>query len=122
VWFAGLWLLLPWPMPIVGNAFVPAVRYAILATAATAVALKEGAAGPVGGIVGLFIGMTLAATLGCWLLAWVVARALGSLPPLLQQRITWLFLVAGVMIALTLSPYRTYFGPAQTGGLLAVLW
>ena len=32
--FLGLWLTLPWPMVVFGEAFVPAVRYVLLAAAA----------------------------------------------------------------------------------------
>ena len=121
LWFAGLWLLLPWPMLVLGDALVPAARYLILGVTAAAVAITEGAAGPVGPLVGLFLGMGVMTTLGCWLIAWGVARALDPLPPHLQRTITWVCLVGGLLIALSLDPYRTSFGREPNGDLMDVL-
>jgi len=42
---ALLLFTIPWPMPGPYAAFVPAIRYVMLAAAAAAVALAEGAAG-----------------------------------------------------------------------------
>ena len=47
-WFAALWLLFPWPLLVLQDAFVPAARYVLLGGVAAIVAFAEGAAGPVG--------------------------------------------------------------------------
>jgi len=120
-WFAGLWFLLPWPIFAFGDAFVPAVRYAILGIVATAVGIAEGTSGPVGMIIALFAIMTVGTTLGCWLLAWIVAKVLSLLPPAAARRITWLAMAGALAWALFFEPYRTHFGRAARGGLLAVL-
>jgi hypothetical protein len=121
VWFVGLWLLLPWPMTVVGPAFVPSVRYALLACAGSSVALTEGAAGPVGLIVALFVGVASLTTLGCWLIAWAIGRLLVRLPVAQATALTWACLGLGLFVALYFEPYRTPFGRALTGGLLQVL-
>jgi hypothetical protein len=121
LWFAGLWLLWPWPLVIFADAFVPAARYALLAAAAAAVALHEGAAGPVGMIVALLVGMALVTTAGCWVLAFVVARVLAYLPRRASVVLTLLLLGIGLVVALVSSPYRMPFGRAPYGGLLEVL-
>jgi hypothetical protein len=121
VWFLGLWLLAPWPLGILGDSLVPAVRYAILTAAGASVAFAEGASGPVGGIIALFAAMTAATTLGCGLAAWVVSRALAPLPQSYQRAISWYAFGAGVGLALLFEPYCTPMGRAATGGLLEVL-
>lgn len=121
-WFFGLWLLLPWPLPVIGDAFVPAVRYALLACAGSSVALSEGAAGPVGSIVALFVGMALLTALACWVLAWAISKASARLPVRLANAMTWACLGTGLFVALFCEPYRTPFGRSMTGGLLQVLW
>ena len=121
LWFFGLWLLLPWPFVLFGEAFVPAVRFVILAGAASAVALTEGAAGPVGMIIGLFVGYAIGTTLLCWLFAWLISLALAPLPETTARRLTLACLVAGLVFALLFDPYTTPFGRASRGGLLEVL-
>jgi hypothetical protein len=121
IWFLGLWLLLPWPIFVFGDAFVPAVRYALLGAVTLAIAVAEGAAGPVGLILVLFTLMTAGTTLACWLLAWVTAKLLGNLPAPAQRAITFGALAFALVCALLFEPYRTSFGRALTGGLLEVL-
>jgi hypothetical protein len=121
LWLGGLWLLLPWPIVVMNDAWVPAVRYLILGCVAAAVAVTEGAAGPVGPLVFFFLGWALLTTLGCWGLAWIVARGLGHLPPAVASAVSWLCLGVGLLVALFASPYVTPFGRARIGGLLQVL-
>jgi len=121
LWFLGLWLLLPWPLSIIGDAFVPSARYALLAAAAASFALVEGAAGPVASIVALFVGVAAFTTLACWVIAWLMARLLVRLPMAQASAITWASLGTGLFVALFFEPYRTPFGRALTGGLLRVL-
>jgi hypothetical protein len=121
VWFLGLWLLMPWQLFILADAFVPAARYVLLAFAASAIALYEGAAGPVGLIVTLFVGMGIATTAGCWVLAFIVARLLRPTTPRTSMALTLGVLGVSLLIALLFEPYRTPFGRALQGGLLQVL-
>ena len=120
-WFAGLWLLLPWPLFVFGNALVPAVRYVLLGLVAAAVAIAEGASGPVGLIVLLFFGMGIATTSGCWILAYLISRCLNRFPVRVQHTITWLCLGIAFLACLALDVYRTPFGRALRGGLIEVL-
>jgi len=121
LWFIGLWLLLPWPIFAFGDAFVPAARYAILGIVAAAVAITEGASGPVGLILLLFASMTVGTTLGCWLLAWMIAKLLAVLPDTAARRVTFAALSIALLWALLFAPYHTHFGRAARGGLLEIL-
>jgi len=121
VWFAGIWFLVPWPMLIMQDAFVPASRYAVLAGAATAIATMEGAAGPVAQLVGLFVGWAVGTSLLCWLLAWSLATVAARLPHRTARFLTLAILGTGLFYALVFEPYRTPFGRALRGGLLQVL-
>ena len=121
IWFAGLWLLFPWALPVYVDAFVPAARYVLLAAVASAVAIMEGSAGPVGLITLLFVGWGLLTTLFSAGLAWLVARGLSNIPPRSAAWITGVCLALGFAIALFFKPYRTPFGRALEGGLLQVL-
>jgi hypothetical protein len=120
-WFLGLWLLLPWPLALIGDGFVPAVRYAILAAASSSIAVVEGAAGPVGAIVALLTGYAVVTTLACWGIAWGIGRGLALLPAAQAAAVTWVCLGLGLAVALFAEPYRTPFGRAVSGGLLQVL-
>jgi hypothetical protein len=121
LWFLGLWLLMPWPLFIFADAFVPAVRYVLLGAAAAAIALFEGSSGPVGLIVTLFVGMGVATTGACWVLAFVAGRLLVRLPGRTSMALTGLVMGPSLLIALVFEPYRTPFGRALKGGLLQVL-
>jgi hypothetical protein len=120
LWLAFL-LLLPMPMWGPFDAFVPAVRYAMLLAAGAAVAWAEGTAGPVPLILLLFaahavaaLGLTgLAAWLGGYLLAPFAARTRGW--------VVWATCLALLLFALLLEPYRTPFGRAPEGNLLGIL-
>jgi len=118
--FIGLFLLLPWPM-LVFDAFVPAVRYVILAGAALAVLLVEGGAGPVPGIVLLFCLHAVVYTAVAWILSWAATRLVSQASPRALAPLTWIALAAGFTIALVLEPDRTSFGHRATGGLLDIL-
>jgi hypothetical protein len=121
LWFVGFWLLVPWPLSIFGDAFVPAVRYLILGVVAAAVAVTEGASGPVGGLVFLFLAMALLTTLACWLAAWLVSKLLIHSSAFAQRAVTFGGLGAALIFCLVCEPYATPFGRALTGGLLDVL-
>ena len=121
IWFTGFWFLLPWPMFVFADAFVPAVRYAILAVVVAVVGAFEGASGPGGMILLLFSVLTVVTTLGCWLLAWAMTVALSGLSPASRRTITWACLAAAILVSVWLDPYTTPFGRAPVGGLLEVL-
>ena len=120
-WFAALWLLFPWPLLVLQDAFVPAARYVLLGGVAAIVAIAEGAAGPVGLLVLLFLGWGALTSLLCWLLAWSIARLLDHVPETTANMATIAILVLGLLWALFLEPYSTPFGRALRGGLLEVL-
>jgi hypothetical protein len=119
--FLTFWFMLPWPMIVFNEAFVPAARYALLASAAAAVAMTEGTAGTVPALVELLVGWTVVTTLASWCIAWLVSRWLGSFAP--RWRVAFLLglLLIGLTVGLTATPYATPFGRAERGGLLEVL-
>jgi hypothetical protein len=121
LWFLGLWLLVPWPLLVYSEAFVPAARYMLLGGVAATVALAEGASGPVGLIVLLLLGYGVVTSVLCWVIAWLVTRVLTRLPPNIARVITLGCLGGGLLAGLLFEPYRTPFGRALTGGLLQVL-
>jgi hypothetical protein len=121
IWFAGLWFLMPWPMFILADALIPAVRYAILAGIVATVGIVESGSGPVLSIFVLFSGMAALTTLACWLLAWIIGRLLSGFTLPTQRTITWACLAAAILISLWFDPYQTPFGRASDGGLLDIL-
>jgi hypothetical protein len=121
LWLLGAWLMLPWPMVIFGDIWVPAVRYTVLAGVACSVALAEGAAGPVLALVLLFSAWATVTTLGCWLFAWAVSKLMSLLPADVAGVVTLAILLMGLVAALALTPYETRFGTARMGGLLDIL-
>jgi len=120
--FGTLVLTLPFPMLGPFAALVPPVRYAILLGAAAAVALAEGAAGPVPlilALLGLNVVVSLAAA---WISAWAVSRALGALrSPALRAALAVGAVCVGLALAASLPIYETSFGRAPTANLLGVL-
>jgi hypothetical protein len=121
LWFAGIWLLFPWPLLVLQDAFVPAVRYLLLGIVAATVAILEGAAGPVGMLVVLFLGWGIGTSFCSWLLAVAIAKLLGRLPHRTALSLSLGTLGVALVWALFFEPYRTVFGRALRGGLLQVL-
>ena len=121
LWFAGIWLLFPWPLLVYQDAFVPAARYLLLAAVAGIMASMEGSAGPVGLLVALFVGWAIGTSLLSWLLAWLIAKVMARFPNRVANALTFGILSAGLLWALLFEPYRTPFGRALEGGLLQVL-
>ncbi|MCP4036951.1 MAG: hypothetical protein GY944_27190 [bacterium] len=119
--FVGIFFLVPWPLWVLQDAFVPAARYVLLGGVAATVALFEGAAGPVRQIVLLFLGWGALTSALSWGLAWAFARLAGALPDRTALLTTYSLLTAGLVWALFFEPYRTPFGRAVRGGLLQVL-
>ena len=120
IWFLGLFLLAPWPLSAIGDAYVPAVRYLMLASAGLAVAFAEGAQGPVPLIIGLMVVAALGYTALCVALAGLIVRALERLGQIPALGITLLALCVALAVALIGTPYLTPFGHAPRGGLLEI--
>jgi len=119
--FAALVLMLPFPILGPFGGFVPAVRHLILLAATGAVALSEGAAGPVPGILTLFA-IHAAVTLAvCWGLAWVASRGLVALAPGTRRGVVFGAIALMLVLALAFEPYETSFGRSPTASLLGVL-
>jgi len=121
VWFLGVWLMAPWPMLLLADAWVPSVRYWLLTLVALAVAVVEGAAGPVPFIVLFFALHALATTAAAFGIGWAVARALAPFSPGTRRLATLLALVLALAAALGLDAYRTPFGTAPYSNLTGVL-
>ncbi len=119
--FLGLWLTLPWPMLVFGDAFVPAVRYVLLAAAAAAVGLREGVAGSGPLLIGLFVAWALGTTLATWIVAWLVGRLLVWLGPRWRVACLLGILVGSLALSLLCTPYSTPFGRTPRGGLVEIL-
>lgn len=113
--------MFPWPLLVLSDAFVPAVRYLLLGVVAATVAVMEGAAGPVGLLVLLFLGYGALTSLFSWLLAWPIARLLGGLSNRTATSLSLAILGVALVWAIFFEPYETPFGRASTGGLLQVL-
>jgi hypothetical protein len=125
---AAGWLLfgalaLTVPLPMVGpfDAFVPAARYLLLFGAALAVALVEGASGPVPLLVALFGGHAVVSLAAAGLAAWLAARGLSGLDPSRRRALVLAVCAALLLAALATHPYRTTFGRAPTANLLGIL-
>lgn len=120
--FGALALALPFPMLGPFDAFVPAVRYAILLAAAAAVAIAEGAAGPVPMILFL-LALNVAASLAvAWVAAWIASRVLGAVrSPTLRRGVVLAVVCGGLALASIFPIYDTPFGRAPNGSLLGVL-
>jgi hypothetical protein len=124
---AGRWLWLGFalmlPFPALGpfGGFVPAVRHLILFAVTGAVAVTEGAGGPVPGILLLFAVHAIVTLALAWGLAWAVSRLLAALSSSARRKVVWLALAAMLVSALVFEPYHTSFGRTPTSNLLGVL-
>ena len=120
---AGVFLLaIPWPMPGPFDIFVPAVRYAMLAVAASAVGLSEGAAGPLPLVIGLLVVQTIgtiALSLG---LAWLLAKLLAGVSSRLRSMSVLGLGGAWILYCLVVDVYRTALGDHDTANLLGVIF
>ncbi len=118
--WAGLALLLPLPL-LVFDGMVPLVRIVLLATVTAAVAIREGAAGPVQMILVMFVAhaMIYAAVLA--LAARLASRALRRWSGPRLRRIVFAGILAAAVLASITTPYATPFAPAPRSSLLGVL-
>ena len=119
--FLAILLTVPAPMWVVFDGLIPPARFWILLGAAGAVALREGAAGPVPGLLALFAAQALCYSLLSWCAAWLLARLLGSLSP--AARRNWVLAGVALLLVLALSfpLYRTPLGRAPVANLLGAL-
>ena len=121
IWFAAIFLLVPWPWIGLGTSLVPAVRYGMLAGAGLAVAAAEGAQGPAPLLIGtLCLAFVLFTSLSWWL-ARMIGMLLARSKPRARVALTLLCIVVALLIALTTQPYRTPYGHAERGGLIEIL-
>ena len=119
--FAVLAFALPFPAVGPFGGFVPAVHHVALFAATAAVAVVEGAAGPVKMILVLF-GVHVVATLTlCALAAWLAARLLAPLPPRARAVVVLGLCAALIAASLAFPLYDTPFGREPTANLLGVL-
>lgn len=107
--FAALFLLAPLPI-LVFEGSVPLARICLLAAVSVAVALREGASGPVGMIVGLLVGHALVYLLLVFVAARLAARGLRRLPQTPAIVLLGACVAAGAAVALVAQPYVTPFG------------
>lgn len=112
------------PLPMLGpfDALVPALRYLVLLSAAGALALAEGAAGPVPALLALFAVNALSYLVLAWLLAWLGARALARLSPGARRACVFAAWAVLLCVGIALELYRTPFGRAPTANLFGALW
>jgi hypothetical protein len=122
-WILFAVLVLALPFPAVGpfGGFVPALHNVALFAATAAVALVEGAAGPVRGILVLFAVNMLGTLALCALVAWRGARVLASLPPRTRAVIALGLCAALLAASLAFPLYDTPFGREPYANLLGVL-
>ena len=119
--FAVLALALPFPAVGPFGGFVPAVHHVALFAATAAVAVVEGAGGPVKLILVLFSVHVVATLALCGLAAWLVARLSRPLPPRTRAALALALCAALLAAALAFPIYDTPFGRAPTANLLGVL-
>ena len=121
-WLLFLVFALTIPLPLLGPlfAFAPAARYAVLASVTAAVALADGASGPVPLIFLLFALHAVIYLALEWLFAWWMARGLSRLSPTSQR--TLVFVICGVLLigSISLNLYRTPFGTRPSSNLLGL--
>ena len=100
------------PIPAVGpfGGFVPAVHHAVLFAVTTAIAVVEGAAGPVLQILGLFAVHVLGTLALCGLAGWLVARLLAPLAPRTRALAVGVVGAALFTVAIAFPLYDTPFG------------
>jgi hypothetical protein len=121
LWFLGVWLMVPWPMVLLANAWVPAARYLLLTLVSLAIGVFEGAAGPVPWIILLFALHAIVTSAAAWGIAWGASRALAGAAPETRRWVTLGTLAAAIAVTLAFDLYRTPFGRAPVANLLGVL-
>ena len=109
-----LWLLLGFvlPLPLLGpfDALVPVARFIMLFGFSAAVAIAEGAAGPVPLILLLFAAHALSGLALCALIAWGGARGLSGLTSSGRRALVAVVVLGAVGFVTAFDFYRTPFG------------
>jgi hypothetical protein len=125
---AARWLLfgvfvltVPVPLIVGFDAFVPPIRYLILFAAASAIAIAEGAEGPVPSIMALLGGYALVTFLFAGLVAWVLGRLSKPLSPELRRGFVFGLCGALLLVSILFEIYRTPFAHSTTANLFGVL-
>ena len=120
-----LWLLALFvvPLPMLGGfeAFVPVVRYALLAGVCLAMRVLEGPGGVVWSLFAVFAGHAAVYGALLWCAAWLAARASSALPAAVRTGVV-LAVVAGALVwASATTPFHTPFGTEARANLPGVL-
>ncbi|MED5262868.1 MAG: hypothetical protein VX574_10785 [Myxococcota bacterium] len=112
-------LVLVLPLPLLGpfDALVPVVRFVLLLGASSAVAIQEGAAGPVPMIVLLFAAHAVVGLVACVLLASLATGGLSHLAPGTRRVLVGVFVFGAVILASVFDFYQTPFGRAPESNL-----
>ena len=119
--FAVLAVALPFPAVGPFGGFVPAVHHVALFAATAAIAVVEGAAGPVKMILVLFAVHVVATLALCGLAAWLFAWLTRRLSPRTRAALALAFCALLLGVAFAFPIYDTPFGRAPTASLLGVL-
>jgi hypothetical protein len=117
-------LMVCWPLPLLGlgDATVPTVRYAQLASALGVLGLQDGTQGMVAVLLGLFWGHVLVYSLILGSVAALVAHfGLGGRDPRERRRWVW-GLVGVIVIAATLQGYDSPFHHSNAHASLWTLY
>ena len=122
-WWLFLLFALTLPLPMLGpyDAYVPVVRFLILAGATASVAAVEGASGPVPGIFLLFSIHAAVYLVVLWILAWISSRLLGFVSPNVRRVMVLFAWALMLFLAIFFDIYATPFGRMQKGNLWSVL-
>jgi len=121
-WLLFAMFALTLPFPAIGpfGGFVPAVHHVVLLAATVAIAVAEGAAGPVLGILLLFAFHAAVTLVLTALAAWLCARLLASRSPAARRTVVWAVCAVLLAVSLAFEIYQTPFGRAPTANLLGV--
>jgi hypothetical protein len=112
----------PWPMLGPFDVFVPSLRYAMLALAASAVGLSAGAAGALPQLIGLLVAQAIGTILLSLGLAWLLAKPLARLSSRARSVCVLGAGGAWLLFAVFVDVYRTGLGDTARATLLGVLF
>jgi hypothetical protein len=117
-----LFLVVPLPMVVLGDGWVPGVRYLLLGGVVGAVMLAGGGAGPVPLILFFFVLHALAAAGLALLAAHVFTRAvLRYLPRPAVAAVTLGLIIVALGVSIAFDVYETPFGRTPRSNLMGIL-
>ena len=122
-WLLFIVFALTIPLPLLGplSALAPAARYVILAAVTSAVAVAEGASGPVP-LIFLLFAVHAFVYLGLeWLLAWIIARTFSNLSAGTRSKLVVAICGILLIVSIAFDLYRTPFGTLPRSNLLGLL-